>query len=167
MDLNGKAVFNDSTRAVMLTEQGQTAIPILGSTFLTSAYMMVNLDEHSLTIWEANQTTNEDLHTVNRTSSCQYSPSNQPASGPSGLNGGQIAGIVIGSLLLVTAVEGITWCLLRRRKRRRQGQESPLSSGQEVDAKPELEAEDKSTQELEAHERPRELSESDELRREP
>jgi hypothetical protein len=113
-------------------------MPFLGTTLLTSAYMMVNHDAHTFTLWEANPTTEEDPVLISSPKeSCTPTPSsNSTSSGSSGsdtgssshsgsssLSGGAIAGIVIGAAVLLATLAGALWffCFHKQRRQARGG----------------------------------------------
>ncbi|KAI7308910.1 hypothetical protein KC315_g13183 [Hortaea werneckii] len=61
---NGRTQYNDTVREVLLgpstgVNQGDT--PILGRHFFQAAYLLVNYDSNSFTLWQANATTESNL----------------------------------------------------------------------------------------------------------
>lgn len=76
---SGTTYFNDSTRELMLNPlaaPNNNDFPLLGQTFLSSAYMMVNYDTNQFTLWQANATEMQDLVAIAPSSTCK--PSNSP-----------------------------------------------------------------------------------------
>lgn len=116
IDRNGSRVFNTSTRELLingLSDQPAT----LGRYFLTAAYLMVDVDSNTFTLWQANPTRDSKLTpvAVSRATESQCgddvsSPaSNGSASNPpqalqeeDSLSGGAIAGIVVGVIAAFT-----------------------------------------------------------------
>jgi hypothetical protein len=103
--------------------------PKLGHTFLTSAYLMVNQESNTYTLWEANPTTDQQLVSLGSTTSCNASATNaaEPASSSSGsstpvpkpphhTNVGAIAG---GTVVGVAAIVLVVAALLYFRKKRK------------------------------------------------
>lgn len=108
-------------------------LPLLGRQFLTSAYLMLDQDANTFTIWQANPTTNIDLVPIvsdNTLSTCNSSipastsstsspavpASNLPAPiNHSELKAGAIAGIAIGAIFAVGAL-GFAIFYWRRRR---------------------------------------------------
>jgi hypothetical protein len=112
IDRNGSRIFNDSQREVLMNGVADQPAT-LGRYFLTGAYLMVNQDSNTFTIWQANPSSSSDLIPVldERTASgCSNttgvvqpssisSPTGKSTSSSSHLSGGAIAGIVIAALL--------------------------------------------------------------------
>ena len=135
---NGIEFFNDSTRELMINPLASTNggdFPILGQTFLTSAYMMVNYDTNQLTLWQANTTEDENLVAVSPSSTCKPANSPQTAATSSGatsqatpkqdtqpqhtgLSAGAIAGAAIGGVMAVMLITLACLYLRRARKQR-------------------------------------------------
>lgn len=130
IDISGNTVFNSSTREVMLNSlQAINAddMPILGMTFLTSAYLSVNHDRGTFSLWQASPTTDKKLIGIGRdsngclgaatnTTSVTSSPSPSHKPPPSPISAGAIAGIVVAAVVLTAVVVG---CLYMRRKTKR------------------------------------------------
>jgi hypothetical protein len=136
IDTSGNTNYNYSVREIMLNSDQQinaNDMPFLGATFLTSAYLSVNHDYGSFSLWQANPTTDEKLigigpngngcqETANATSSTSpiatASQSSQPQPHPSPhISGGAIAGIVVVALVVAGLVAGCIFMRLRRRNR--------------------------------------------------
>ena len=124
IERNSSRIFNESQREVLigsLSDQPAT----LGRYFLTAAYLMVDQDAGTFTLWQANPSESTDLATVTNAQSAARCDNNPPPvkSSPSeeasktGLSGGAIAGVVVGVLAFV-AVVALSVFFLRRRKRR-------------------------------------------------
>ncbi|KAI0144105.1 hypothetical protein F4776DRAFT_661200 [Hypoxylon sp. NC0597] len=105
IDRNGSRIFNSSEREPLLTEvTGRPAT--LGRYFLTAAYLMVDIDANTFTLWQANPTLDSKL--VNSATNIECTNQTTPGSGEtppsysqapqatSRLSGGSIAGIVVG-----------------------------------------------------------------------
>ena len=136
IDNDGSLTFNASTRVLNLNPQGtinQNDIPVLGLTFLTSAYLMVNYDKDQFTLWQANPTLNEDIVAIGPSSTCTNANSLQTAtqtSLPSALptmisppsqhrlSRGAKAGIAIGAVAFAALLGLGTIYVLRARQRR-------------------------------------------------
>jgi hypothetical protein len=111
-------------------------LPIIGRQFFSAAYVMLNQDSNSFTLWEANPTTNTDLVAVDENNApvaqwCSdnttQTPTNMTTSPPppprqSGrrLSGGAIAGIVVGTAVGVGILIGaaLYFLLCGRRSKR-------------------------------------------------
>lgn len=103
-------------------------MPILGRTFLTGAYLMVNQDSNTFTMWQANPSKDTNLVAVgsNPNSTCGNSTAQGQNNGgnrngntsskSSSLSGGAIAGIVIGVLALLAILALGALFFLRRRR---------------------------------------------------
>jgi hypothetical protein len=136
IDTSGNTNYNYSVREIMLNSDQQinaNDMPFLGATFLTSAYLSVNHDYGSFSLWQANPTTDEKLigigangngcqGTTNATTSASptaiASQSSQPQPPPSPhISGGAIAGIVVVALIVAGLIAGFIFMRLRRRNR--------------------------------------------------
>ena len=125
-------------------------MPLLGQTFLTSAYLLVDNDHSQFTLWRSNATTNQNLVAIGP-SSCVSSTSVVPSpvistpslasptssSGNSGepsrpVSKGAIAGGVVGGLALVAFAAVAIIFVFRRRATRVQEQ---ISSSEGPDGK--------------------------------
>ena len=135
---DGATTFSDNTRVVKiraLQSDNAEDMPILGVPFLTAAYLLVNQDTSTFTIWQSNATSETELVAIDSTSSTAESTSTCDATGNAApadsaptaaptdrpdfrenrlrdangsLSGGTIAGIVVG---LVAAL-GLTVAVL-------------------------------------------------------
>ncbi|KAF2874584.1 aspartic peptidase domain-containing protein [Massariosphaeria phaeospora] len=132
-------------------------MPRLGRVFFTGAYLWVNNDEETFTIWEANPTTESELVSVTEPKSheeCSASsqligPSTTPTgtatqaaggTSPTGgtLKGGAIAGIVVGVLVALSLFGfSIYWILAKRQTRLAASAPDYVDSYPEVDFHPE------------------------------
>lgn len=129
IDRNGSRIFNTSEREFLIT--GAASNPTtLGRYFLTAAYLMVDHDENTFTLWQANPSSGTTLVPVTGAKSqanCQNETSGDSGSssttetaaeGSSGthLSGGAIAGIAVGAVAGALAVAGIILRWHRSRK---------------------------------------------------
>lgn len=145
----GVTVLNDSTRELQinpLVPPNNNDFPLLGLTFLTSAYLMADLDRGQFTLWEAVANKTQDIRAVRPSSTCSIanspqqsatstrasaipsatdpSPPSQPSiksissTNPAAISIGVIAGAAIGGVALVV-VSALGWVYLHRAKRRR------------------------------------------------
>lgn len=132
IDRQGRRFYNASRRELLfngLSDQPAT----LGRYFLTAAYLMINHDEGTFTMWKANPTNKSTLVSVvdpKAQAVCQgtLAPGGGPSSGAgssgasssasTGMSTGTIAGIAGGICALILAVAGflIGWCLKRRQR---------------------------------------------------
>ncbi|KAI1380999.1 acid protease [Hypoxylon crocopeplum] len=155
IDRNGSRIFNSSRRELLIATLVERP-PILGRYFLTSAYLMVDLDSNTFTLWKVNPTPDSELIPVvgSRAAGTEcgngtYAPgsggsSSNPSQNPqapqatqtpqpsettqttSGLSGGSIAGIVVGTVTGL-AVLGLGTFYLRRVCRRPQFAVAPIT----------------------------------------
>lgn len=136
----GTTIANGSTREIMLNSlQGINAndMPILGQAFLTSAYLMVNQDAGTFTLWQSQATLNQSLVGIgpsktcaaptttsatvtNLVSSTSSSAPHPNPPGPSLLSGGATAGTCIGAVVFCALVLGVILWLRRRSRHRKQ-----------------------------------------------
>ncbi|KAH8807543.1 aspartic peptidase domain-containing protein [Xylogone sp. PMI_703] len=80
-DVNGKIDYNKSTREIMLNSLQDVNAddePQLGHTFLSAAYLMVNRDANTYTLWQANPTDDQQLVTYPSATPCNASASRTP-----------------------------------------------------------------------------------------
>lgn len=120
----------------------QTDIPFLGRQFFTAAYLYVDHDERTYSLWEAKTTSDSNLVAVG--DNCAASAPTSTASGSSasgsqsqnskhhnGLSGGAIAGIVVGSVVGALLIAGAIFFWLRRSKRKQKAEDIPLQTRDE------------------------------------
>lgn len=144
IDRNGSRVFNTSERELLVNgvyDQPAT----LGRYFLTAAYLMVDQDEGTFTLWQANPSSSSLLVPVmgsKAQTACQDGtigdPSTNTTSNPGGSNGnsavsdtqdgrklagGAIAGIAFGSVVAISSIGAVVFFLRRSRK-----QQNPVST---------------------------------------
>ncbi|KAJ8068501.1 hypothetical protein OCU04_004051 [Sclerotinia nivalis] len=118
-------------------------LPQLGRQFLTAAYLMLNQDAETFTLWQANPTENEDLVAVDGKNipiddfcTSPSTPNNNSANGDLGnssipstttntstadtakISTGIIVGAAIGSVVVVAIVAGIIIWYITQRKRK-------------------------------------------------
>lgn len=130
---NGSRTTDTSKRDILITDI-EDEPPILGRYFLTAAYLMVNHDAGTFTLWQANATRERSLVKVfdeetgkkceNTTGVIQPSASENSrpdkgigsnSSSPSGaVIGGAVVGAVAGAVLIGL---GITYFLIRRNRK--------------------------------------------------
>ncbi|MCJ1405933.1 hypothetical protein MMC11_009167 [Xylographa trunciseda] len=82
IDSDGVPTSNVSTREILLNslqEVNQNDLPLLGRTFLTSAYLHVNYDLNQFTLWQANPTLNESIVAVGSSGSPSCTSTASPA----------------------------------------------------------------------------------------
>ncbi|KAI2625072.1 acid protease [Hypoxylon sp. NC1633] len=140
IDRNGSRIFNTSEKELLINLAGDQP-GTLGRYFLTAAYLMVDLDSHTFTLWQANPTADSELVPVVGTRLECGNGTSSPSSGTeppdpssitettSGLSGGSIAGIVIGTVAgLAILVLGILFVLRQREIGGHVSQVSELSS---------------------------------------
>ncbi|KAF2227012.1 aspartic peptidase domain-containing protein [Elsinoe ampelina] len=135
----GAMNVNYSKQVVMLdalAAETEMLLPIIGRSFLSSAYVFVNQDAGTFTLWAANATTESDIVPIARDGSivdtCGLrlvgtdSPESGDTSGstPARLTIGAIAGIAVGSAAALMVVAAAAFFIIRRR---RQSQGSPDS----------------------------------------
>ncbi|MCJ1286682.1 hypothetical protein MMC26_006028 [Xylographa opegraphella] len=169
---NGIAVQNNDTlRRVLINPLGWPIIndqPILGQTFLTAAYLSVNYDSNEFTIANVNVTESSNIVAIGPSGTCIPQP---PMSiTPSGSNTtitsdsstsiapGAIAGIVIGTVVILAILAIGLLFFLRRRKA--QQHSTPYPTDPKGPTPPQYAADPKSAGyagELPAGEHPKEL----------
>ncbi|XTI92633.1 acid protease [Cenococcum geophilum] len=127
-NLDGRPFANTSISEVLINptqDADSKDLPLLGRQFLTSAYVMLDQDANTFTIWQANPTTNIDLVPIVSDSILSACNSSIPAStsstsspapiNHSELKAGAIAGIAIGAVFAVGAL-GFAIFYWRRRR---------------------------------------------------
>ncbi|KAI1418564.1 acid protease [Hypoxylon sp. FL1857] len=141
IDRNGSRIFNSSERELLLTAvTGHPAT--LGHYFLTAAYLMVDIDANTFTLWQANPTSDSQL--VSHAADVECTNQTTPGSGEgppsysqapqvtSGLSGGSVAGIVVG-VVGGLAIIGVGLFFYFRRVRRRPRDDNRVIMSQNVD----------------------------------
>ena len=137
-DKNGVQFYNISTREIAIDSlQGVNLhdLPLLGQTFLTSAYLFVEPDKNQFTIWQADPTSDQDVipqvesgssfctssvasaTVVQQTSTPTSNGTNVTPPDKSSSNTGAIAGGVVGGIAAVAIIAIIAFFLLRRRRK--------------------------------------------------
>ncbi|KAJ1707770.1 hypothetical protein AFCA_013100 [Aspergillus flavus] len=145
--LGNETVFSDTSREVLVGvptggDQPQW-MTYLGQPFFTAAYLMVNQDLGTFTVWQNNVTEDEDYHAIDPsgtickeeatapTTSADTSVSPTTTDSPKqghgqALTTGAIVGIVVGAVAGVTLIAAFLAMFFYRRKvRRLRGQPSP------------------------------------------
>jgi hypothetical protein len=140
---DGTVVGNDSVREIVINSLQDTNtdnMPIVGRQFFSSAYLLVNQDDLSYTLWEANPTTDTDIIPINSQPLCgNGTTNNSTATTPSStsvsstahpstsstssplaspkheLSTGVIVGIIVGACAAL-AISGLALFLWLRRK---------------------------------------------------
>lgn len=130
-DVSGATHRNDSLATLLINpldsmqiEEGGT---VLGMDFFANAYLIVNLDDSSWSLWPANRTTDARLVTIgnkqcdaanNESLPPNAVNSTKPASTASStpLSSGAIAGIAVGSIAGLLLIVGLVVLAIRRRK---------------------------------------------------
>lgn len=142
IDRNGSLISDDSTREVMFDCFGDYS-PVLGRIFLTAAYLLVDHDAGTFTLWEASPTNETDLVEIKRAAAADglagnggsvTAPPDGPA--PKGVAAGTVAGAVVGGLAVLAVLAAALWWFLQRRKSARQQAARPVFLGDT--GKPEL-----------------------------
>lgn len=147
IERNGSRTFNQSEREFLYgvtSNQPST----LGRYFLTAAYLMVNHDENTFTLWQANPSAATDLVptiskdtvescanvTTNGTVVVNGTVTTEPgASSPTttaaadtstGISTAALIGIAIGAVLIVGLLAGIGWYFFQRNRSYRKAAEA-------------------------------------------
>lgn len=141
VERNGSRVYNESIKELLINPTHNPST--LGRYFLTSAYLMVNHDSNTFTMWQGNPSSSSNLVTViseKAAESCEnvvvqpsvtagVTPSSSATGSRESLSSGSnnhiptgaIAGATIGGVALLVGASVAAFLLLRRR-RQRQGQ---------------------------------------------
>ena len=135
IDKAGSRVLNQTQQSILINDIEDEAL-ILGRYFLTAAYLMVNQDAGTFTLWKANvaeeskpvrvfdEKTGEkcgDKATgvIQPSASSTSKPENESQEGGTSPSGGVIGGIVVGSILGASLIAaGVYYALSQYRKRR-------------------------------------------------
>ncbi|QPG94345.1 hypothetical protein C2857_005741 [Epichloe festucae Fl1] len=166
IDKEGSRYVNASRPVIRINSlQATTAkvLPILGRYFLTGAYLMGNPSAGRFTLWQANPTSDQILVAVNDKNEvfdpsklCATTPTaslttNSPvataADRPPGdivnprLSPGSIAGIAIGSAVVVVACSCLLWFILRKRRSANQEKANGSHKVEHVTQQPEPQSE--------------------------
>lgn len=125
IDTNSKVIFNSSVAELLvnpLLPPNDQDMMKLGRPFFSAAYLLVDYDASTFTIWKANQTNDVNLMPVLKeqaSQSCSPNstipiiPPKQSPSRPRGKIIGAVVGGLIGLVILLLAV----WWIVRSRKR--------------------------------------------------
>lgn len=143
IDTSGTIVVNDTHKELMINPlQGEDSylMPRFAMTLLQAAYLHVNYEDFTFTLWEAANPTGTNSQFVNTGAKASSQPTgcantttpddNSSTVKSSSLSGGAIAGIVIGAIAVIAII--IIGFLLYRRRRRRQAaseQQYPVQEG--------------------------------------
>jgi hypothetical protein len=158
---DGKIAYNSSVQDVMiysLQDVNKADMVRLGRYFFTAAYLYVDNDANTYTIWESNPTTDTDVVSVlddklekacnvvlpkastvdppvSATSSSVPSPTGSQvavASQPSKLKAGVIAGIAVGAVVAVGIIGVLLWRERSRKKQEKVEAAARASSNYEI-----------------------------------
>lgn len=156
IDRNGSRVINMNECELLINgvyDQPET----LGRYFLTAAYLMVDQDEGTFTLWQANPSSSSTLIPVmgsKAQAACQdgtigdtstaiiSSPGGSPTSGTAGngnlavpdtqdggkLTGGVIAGIAVGIVVATLSIRAVVFLLRRSRRKQNILQQNPVAA---------------------------------------
>ncbi|KAI2473152.1 acid protease [Annulohypoxylon bovei var. microspora] len=148
IDEYGSRVVDTSYRELLISNVSDP-VATLGRYFLTAAYLMVDMDANTFTLWQANPTSDSKLvglansgcgNATSPDSGTSPSSNSQAPQVMSGLSRGSIAGIVVGAVAGFAILGLGVFFYLRRIRRFRSNQtatELPDPSG-EVSRLPEL-----------------------------
>ncbi|MCJ1308469.1 hypothetical protein MMC25_002122 [Agyrium rufum] len=117
---NGNATIGNASQPVLrinpLSGNEENDLAVFGAAFLSSAYINVNYDLDTLTMWQANPTTQENLVGV---ASCPTTAAaNSDTSSGSKTNVGAIVGGVIGGVIALALIIGALLHYRRRQRKR-------------------------------------------------
>ena len=121
----GQLVANTTVDELLINSlqaQNSFDVPKLGRPFLSAAYLMVNHDEGTFTLWSASMSSEEDLVSVGKcdTDSNDAGVTETKNSGGQGQVGrGTIAGAAVGAVVGVAIVIGLVGWMLWRKKHRK------------------------------------------------
>ena len=134
IDGTGAREYNTSEMEVLISAVGDQPAT-LGRYFLTAAYLMVNQDSNSFTLWQANPTADSQLVPVGAATDAQDCnnttvPGTPPAATASAhpashVSAGVIAGPIVGGLSVIAAIA--LFLFWRRRKRAVRNSKRPPS----------------------------------------
>ena len=119
---SGALVSNSSVVELLvnsLQEDNDNDLPKIGRPFLSGAYILVDLDQNTFTLWAANPSGTEELVSMGATCSSSVTsqpPSSQPVDS-SRLGGGGIGGIVVGVVAILAIMIALTWVIKQRKKK--------------------------------------------------
>jgi hypothetical protein len=141
-DNNGDAIVNGSVLELMinpLQDVNKNDFPQFGMTFLQAAYLHVNYDEDTFTLWQANAIESQSLVGIGKsvigcsansttattssqpTASATSSSQPQPQPHPAPLSSGIIAGIAVSVIAILALIAAVAFWFLARRRRRNPG----------------------------------------------
>ena len=139
----GTPTFDDNTREILvnsLQDINADDVPLLGRTFLTSAYLFVDVDHSQFTLWQANATREQNIIAVGPSATCignsctattSATPLEMPLATPPANDSpkiGTIVGAVIGGVTGLALMVMVALLFWRRRKRASQ---ETISTGSE------------------------------------
>jgi hypothetical protein len=155
IDRNGSRIFNESQREFLFNPTlDRVHLPTLGRYFLTSAYLMVNHDAQTFTLWQANPSTTSQLVPVlgdktkreacdsNSTTGTPQPSATNPSVTPDGTPGGTQSprgkslstGIVAAIAVVSVVAVGLTalWIFYVVRRRRKADRLHEVAAQQSV-----------------------------------
>ena len=164
----GNLVYNNSVRELMLNaleSVNANDMPLLGMTFLSSAYLSINYDKAEFTLWQANPTTDENILAIDSTgngctpvaspvvssvaspvaASSTTSNSADSHKSSSSFPVGAIAGIVVGVVVLIIVGAAFWFCRSPRQRRKRRNDQQHAAYPIDTYDKAELSANETST----------------------
>jgi len=166
------AITNDSVREVLinsLTGANKNDLPLIGRSFLSSAYLLVDNDHRQFSLWQSNPTTNQSLvalgpspcassppivsssastSSIAAQSSAPPSTTGKPTAASQPASKGAIGGIVVGVGALVLLVAMAIFVMRRRRARLRSIKTQELHGADNKHVPPEMGADQNPAQEM-------------------
>lgn len=142
-DKSGASSADDSEKVLLLSpleSSNQYDVPLIGMDFFSNAYLTVNLDNSTWSLWSAKRTTDTKLVAItdqdckeaasDRTETSASDSATTSAAASSGtLSSGAIAGAAVGGAAAVLVLVGmLVLVILRRRKARNQDSNKPALS---------------------------------------
>lgn len=140
---DGARFYNESIKEFLYNSVGNQPAT-LGRYFLTAAYLMVNHDANSFTLWQGNPTSSSTLvpvldeqaaaacgnatGVVQQSATATASASSNASSG--GVSTGAIVGAAVGGVAALAAIAGIIAFLFRRRRQQRAAEASAVKAGE-------------------------------------
>lgn len=135
IDRNGSRIFNDSQREFLFNPVlDHVQLPTLGRYCLTSAYLMVDHDAHTFTLWQENPSTTSQLVPLAgekaNTEPCTSTAGTAQPSQSKSLSSGIVAAIAVVSVVAAGLVALWMFYVFRARRKRKQAQlrEAPVAA---------------------------------------
>ena len=127
VDSVGQTVIQDSNVRELLInpleEINKNDMPILGQTFLTTAYLLVDNDQQTFTLWKNNLTSEERITNIGPSSQCPTPVTNpaphskSPPPTRHSMAAKDIAAIVVSILVIGILAVGAAWFWKRRNRK--------------------------------------------------